>query len=470
MRYSKDPRTDRSLRHSVRDAMAYAVMAGGAETYLSAFALFLKASAQQVAVISTLPALLGSLAQLLSAWLGVWLGRRGAWRRRIILFGAALQGLMWLPLLALPLLFPEHAVPLLLICITLYFAGAHLAAPQWTSLMGDLVPERRRGRFFARRTRLTSATSFGALALGGLALHLFDERGHTAAGFAALFLVAFLARMVSLYYLWRMHDPGQGPGQPPVPHRSARAWLRAAKASGALWFSLYFVLIQLAVGISAPFFSVYMLRDLQFSYLEFMANTGTAVLVQFLALQTWGRISDAFGNRLILAVTSLTLPFLPSLWALGNNFWYLLAVQCLSGVTWAGLSLSAGNLLYDLVPAAQRATYSAAHNVLAAGGVFVGGMIGAALLPFLPVWASLFGDPAFTSGLLSLFIVSTLVRLTVVGLLLRRVRELRRPRRELSTRTFVLRVTRFNAFIGLVYELVGGLRRRTRRRRRLDLR
>ena len=38
-----DPKTDESLRHSLKDAAAFATMVGIGETYLSAFALFLKA-------------------------------------------------------------------------------------------------------------------------------------------------------------------------------------------------------------------------------------------------------------------------------------------------------------------------------------------------------------------------------------------------------------------------------------------
>ena len=56
--YSRNPLVDRSLRHSVRDGIAYAVMSGAGETYFSAFALFLKATAPQVAVLATLPPLL----------------------------------------------------------------------------------------------------------------------------------------------------------------------------------------------------------------------------------------------------------------------------------------------------------------------------------------------------------------------------------------------------------------------------
>ena len=43
--FSKDPAVDRALRHSVRDGMGYSVQVGAGETYFSAFALFLNATA-----------------------------------------------------------------------------------------------------------------------------------------------------------------------------------------------------------------------------------------------------------------------------------------------------------------------------------------------------------------------------------------------------------------------------------------
>lgn len=452
MKYSKDPQTDRSLRHSVKDGMAHSVMAGAAETYLSAFAIFLKANASQVVLLSTLPALLGSLAQFLAAGLG----RRLPRRKPVILVGATLQGLAWLPLLILPLAFPDYALPLLMGCVTLYYFCGQLTAPLWTSLMGDLVPVRRRGRFFGCRTRLTTICSFVALVSGGVVLHLFDHNGWTVGGFVVLFVIAWLARMVSVYHLLRMHEPERAEAM--REHKLDREWLSAVKGSGALWFSAYFVLMQSAVAIASPLFSVYMLRDLQFSYLEYMANTGAAVLVQFLTLNTWGRIGDAFGHRLILSVTSLVVPIFPLMWIFSDNFWYLLCLQCLSGLSWGGFSLSASNLLYELVPSTQRVTYTAFHSVTTAAGVFVGGSIGAVLVVALPEMTVLFGV-GVASSLLAVFIVSTVARYSVVALLLRRVREIRKPRKALSATDFVFRATRFNAFMGLAYEFVGGFRR-----------
>ncbi|HJR69913.1 MAG TPA: hypothetical protein VKA43_07720 [Gammaproteobacteria bacterium] len=57
-----------------------------------------------------------------------------------------------------------------------------------------------------------------------------------------------------------------------------------------------------------------MLRDLALSYLEFTVLTGTSVFVQFLMLTTWGRIADVYGNRLILILASISLPFVPAIW------------------------------------------------------------------------------------------------------------------------------------------------------------
>src|SRR5881394_1809709 len=139
--FSKDPSVDRALRHSVRDGMAYSVQVGAGETYFSAFALFLNATAQQIALVSTLPQLLGSSAQIFSAWLGGYAGRR-----RVVLLGCALQALLWLPILLVPLLFRLYAVTGLLALLALYFSANNLAAPQWTSIMRDLVSERPRRR------------------------------------------------------------------------------------------------------------------------------------------------------------------------------------------------------------------------------------------------------------------------------------------------------------------------------------
>jgi MFS family permease len=445
--FSKNPVVDKALRHSVRDGMAYSVQVGAGETYFSAFALFLRATAPQIALLATLPQLLASAAQIFSAWVGSYAGRR-----RLVLMGCALQAFTWLPIIVLPALLGQYAMAALLMLLVLYHSANNLAAPQWTSIMRDLVSERRRGRYFAHRTRLMTITTFTSLVACGLILHELDTAGRTYLGFVVIFTIAFVARTVSVYHLTFLHEQ---PPTTPVPDMHIEHWWRSLKSTGAIGFSVYVALMNAAVGISAPFFTVYMLRDLALSYFEFTVLTGTSVFVQFLMLTTWGRIADVYGNRLILIVTSVSLPIVPSLWLLSDSFWALLVFQALSGLTWSGFTLSAGNLLYELVPQTRRAAYVAFHNVGTAAGVFGGAMLGALLEVVLPPRGVLIGDSATQSTLLYLFVISGGARAVLAALLARRVRELRKPRRAMSAPALVLRVTGVNAMVGLIYDFIG---------------
>lgn len=453
-RYSKDPRVDGSLRHSIKDGVSYSAMTGAGESYFAAFALYLKASTAQIGVLASLPPLLASFAQLFSSWLG----RRWGRRRNIIVLGATVQGAALLPLGLLPVLFPQHAIPLLVVCAVVYFAGANLAVPQWGSLMGDLVPERRRGRYFARRTRLCSIASFLSLAAAGVVLDLFDRNAWTVAGYLVIFGLAAAARAVSVYHLGQMHDP---PGHvAALESPFGLGFWRRVRGSAFVRFSIFFAAISFAVSIASPFFVVYQLRDLRFSYLEYTVSIAVVVLAQFLTLNRWGRISDAFGNRFILVATGLIIPFLPALWLLSTNYLYILLLQALGGLIWAGFSLSAGNYLYDLIPGNKRAMYLAFHNVLASVALFCGAMTGAWLGTHLPRAAELFGTQhEWLSVLYGVFLVSSAVRLLVAVLFLPRLREMRAARAE-SVGGVIFRVARLQPLSELIFDIVSPRRRR----------
>ncbi|MDX1498997.1 MAG: MFS transporter [Woeseiaceae bacterium] len=444
-----DPKVDHSLNHSLRDAGAYAVMIGIGETYLSAFALHLRATTPQIGLLASVPPLLASVVQLVSAWIGGLTGRR----RSIMLIGAGIQAFAWLPIALLPLALSSASVPLLIASVVLYYCGANLAAPQWGSLMGDIVPVRRRGRFFALRTRIVSLVTFVALIGGGLILQAASSRNATFAGFLVLFGIAFIARLISIWHLAQMHDPKRVVVARKVP--DGKHWWDRLRHSNFVRFSVFFALMQCAVAVASPFFTVYMLRDLEFSYAAFMANTGTAILAQFLTLNRWGRISDVFGNRRILATAGLLIPLMPLLWILSGNFWYLLFVQLLSGLSWAGFTLSAGNFLYDLVPPERRTTYLAVHNVLASIGIFAGAMLGGYLGAVLPVRVDVLGAAlTWSSPLLGVFAVSAVLRATVMLVLMPKIREVRRVRHA-SFADLIFRVTRVNALAGLFFDIIG---------------
>ncbi|MDA0679261.1 MAG: MFS transporter [Proteobacteria bacterium] len=447
--WSRDPQIEKSLNHSLKDGAAFAVMIGIGETYLSAFAIFLRASMPQIGLLASLPPLLASLVQLFSAWLGRLTGQR----KIIVLVGATVQALAWLPLIILPIIFRDYAVPLLIACVVLYQCGAHLSTPQWGSLMGDIVPMRRRGRFFARRTRIVSLVTFISLIVGGLTLQFSSSRDATIYGFVMLFTSAMCARLVSVYHLSRMHDPTGHVAAMEVPVGSG--WWHRLRQSNFVRFSIFFAFMQFSVSIASPFFTVFMLRDLQFSYAAFMTNTGMAVFAQFLTLNQWGRISDIFGNRRILATTGIIIPLMPLLWTFSSNYWYLLVIQAISGMSWAGFTLSASNFLYDLIARDKRATYLAIHNVLASLGIFAGAMLGGFLGMSLPTQMEIFGHTfSWLSPLLGVFVISTVIRAATVIVLFPKIREVRNVR-PITLTNLIFRVTRVNALAGMFFDVIG---------------
>ncbi len=451
---SRDPQVESSLRESLRDAAAFSVMAGGGESYFAAFAIFLKASTQQIAWLAALPSLVGSLAQLLS----VWLGQR-AGRQRLIVTGATVQAATWLPLMLVPVLLPGDPLPWLILCVALYHAAGNLIAPQWASLMGDLVPGRRRGRYFARRTRLANLTTFLAMVAAGGVLDVFSRQSMALEGYVLVFSVAAAARLISARYLRRMHDPSRHMAMSPA-GGELRRWLGRLRGSPFLHFSVSVALMQGAVAIAAPFFSVHMLRNLQLSYLQYMGLMAASVLAQFLTLNTWGRISDAFGNRLVLATTGLLIPVIPALWLVSDHYGYLLAVQAMSGLAWGGFSLSTGNFLYDLLPGRRLAPYMALHSVASNLVVFCGALLGGYLAAHLPVVLQVAGlEWRWRYPLFGVFALSAITRLAVSVALLSRVREVRDVR-PMSVGGLIFRAARFNAVSGVVFDIVGAVRRR----------
>ena len=95
------------------------------------------------------------------------------------------------------------------------------------------------------------------------------------------------------------------------------------------------------------------------------------------------------------------------------------------------------------------------HNVFTAMAVFMGGMFGALLIRVLPLDVTMNGWTwHWDSILLAVFAISALLRGLVALTFLPRLQEVRIPRRQMSPRQLVFRVTRFNAFSGLIYEVV----------------
>jgi MFS family permease len=299
-----------------------------------------------------------------------------------------------------------------------------MTVPIWNSLIGDLVPERIRGRFFGHRNMVTGMSTFVALLLAGGVLHFFDKAGMAEAGYLVCFVVAFLARANSMRWLSRYKDPEFRIAPEEV--FTFRQFLRRSPHSNFAKFVFFVGVVNFGVYFAGPYFALYMLRDLRFTYVEYTLVTAAASITQFLTFRYWGGLSDRFGNKKILNLCGWGIVFVPMLWLFSSNILYLMLIQIYAGFVWSGFLLASSNFIFDAVTPGKRARCVAYQGLVNGSFVLTGSLAGGYAAEHLPTVFSLgplTWKPPFTLSVV--FLISGLIRLAAAAVLLREFREVR---------------------------------------------
>jgi MFS family permease len=386
-----------------------------------------------------LPQALGSLLQVFSNWL-----IRGlASRKRLVISAALLQGLMYVPV-ALIFFFGEFRVWYLILLASLYWAFGMILSPAWNSWMGDLVAEGRRGAYFGKRSKITGSATFVALLAAGTIMHRFEgggiERQYT--GFILIFLLALGSRMASVLYLLKQYEP------PYAVQRETEfgflEFIKQARFRNYGLFVLYLGLMTFAVFVSSPFFTPYMLTDLQMSYIDFTVVAAAAIIAKVLSMPVWGRAADRFGAKRVLSLTGYLMPLVPILWLVSSNLLWLVAIQVYSGFIWGGFEIAGFSFIFDTTTPQKRATCVAYYNMINGIAMISGTLLGSFIVRM---------NDVFSSQYLLVFIVSGLLRFGASLVFLPRLREVRSVETIGYSRLFLKVVTSMPTE-GLVYGLI----------------
>ncbi len=270
---------------------------------------------------------------------------------------------------------------------------------------------------------------------------------HTpAVGFFLIFMFAASGRFLSSHYLTQMVDlPSR---QTPQSDFTFLMFIRRFRESNFVKFAFYVSSVLFTTFLAAPYFSVYMLRDLQFSYLSYMAIHVSGMTASFLAFPVWGRHADVVGNAKVLKTTGLLIPMIPFLWLIGRYPLYLMMVEMLSGFIWGGFNLSATNFIYDAVSSEKRVRCLGYFNLINGVAMFAGAACGGWLGDRLP--------PLLGFRLLSLIMLSGLLRLLAHGTLACVFREVRATSRRISSMQLFFSVVGIRPLAGEARESIFG--------------
>ncbi len=399
-----------SMRYSVLDGTFYSVMAGLTQNYITPFALTMNATTQQIGYLSSIPNLTMAAAQPFAPTMS----ERAGTRKGFILLFAFLHSLMFLPMLLIPFVFQTAQVWWLIAFQTLATAFDSLINPVWGSLMADLVPEELRGRYFGGRNRITGFINmvFSFVAGGILQALTHDTR----LAFTVIFAGAMMSRLATMYFLSRMSEPSN-PAIRSQKHQGIFSLFTTLGSTNVGWFIMLNGFINFTATLAGPFFTPYMLRDLKFNYITYTIINAASTLSTLGFMTYWGRRTDRAGTVRVMQLTAFLVPFVPLLWIVSRNVYWIIVAQVFSGFAWAGFQLAGSLFIYDASPQDNRARYIALLNVFTMVGAGLGSMVGGIVAPLLP---KLMG-----SYFLSIFVLSGLSRIIVVLIFVPKISEVR---------------------------------------------
>lgn len=376
-------RIEKTLSHSTKDAGWYGLQAGFGESFLAAFAVFLQASTFQLGLLGSMPHLISTIFQLIAVKLTTFFNHR----KPLIVWTALLQAITWPIMIVVLYFYPSFWVFFSL--VALFYAMGSLGGPFWFSLMGDLVPEKFRGRYFGIRNRISGFVAFLCVTIAGAVLDAFSTQVFL--GFAILFLLAFIGRAVSVYYLFLHFEPTVELRE--VAPLSFGSFIRRMRENEFGKFTFFLSTFMFGAFIFSPLFAFFWLDLLDFSYFQFSILVAVGTISTFITMTSWGRAADKHGTKEVLRSSGALLCIIPFIWLLPiyiSSFAFLFSVliQILSGIGWAGFNLGSSNHIYELVKPEERIRLIAYHNGVKGIGIVLGGVLGgflAGLVFFAPI-------------------------------------------------------------------------------------
>jgi len=406
---NKNSKIKESLKNSFIDGAFCSAMLGFTEQYITPFAIALKATSAQIGMLTAFPNLIASLVQLKSADVG----ERLKSRMSIIKIFVFLHAFMYLPIFFIPVLFKTNRALWLILFVAIAASLNAFSGPAWTSLMADHIPARSRGRYFGWRNRLLGITTVLCALLAGFILNIFGKDNLD--GFMIIIGLAFISRLMSWYFLSKMYEP---PMKVTKEHYfSFWDFIKRMKESNFAKFVLFVASISFAVNMSGPFFAVFMLRDLNLSYVTYTVIVIAATISTLVSMGIWGRHADIVGNIKVIRLTSFFIPIIPVLWLFSQNIAYLIIIQIFGGYVWAGYNLSVFNFVYDAVMPEKRTRCVSYFNVINGTAICCGALLGGLLAKNLP--------PILGHRLLTLFLLSGVLRAAFSMVMLPMIKEVR---------------------------------------------
>jgi MFS family permease len=389
------------LKSTIREGLAtQAMVTFSSGIFLVAFAIQLGASNFTIGLLAAIPPL-SQLVQIPSIYL-VEKYRR----RRPICFSVTIVNRLFLLLIALiPFLFRgKMALAVLVWALVMHAAIGSISLCSWNSWMRDLVPRGILGTFFARRLSYQTALGVILSLAAGVFIDYWGSLHYSEPVYAysILFGLAWLFGLLGSYFISTIPEPkmiSEVSGRP-----LSTLIFQPLKDVNFRHLIHFLFSWNFAVNLAAPFFTVYMLKRLELNMTNVIGLTVLSQVMNVISLRVWGRFSDRFSNKSVLAVSgpifmvsilAWTFTTFPEKHSLTMPL--LIAIHIIMGITVAGVTLASGNISLKLAPKGKATAYLAAASMVNSVAAGIAPIVGGRFVDFFSrrqfSWSMIWTDP-----------------------------------------------------------------------------
>ncbi|MFN7728018.1 MAG: MFS transporter [Bdellovibrio sp.] len=367
-------------------------MIGAGESFFAAYALSKGLGEVVAGLVIGLPMMMGAILQTGTPYFFSKWPRPKRW----VLLVGTLQALILFALMTTTLSINSGPVGIFVL-IGCYWACSFSGGAVWNYWMGFIVEPEHRPKFFSYRGQITQYGTIAGLLLAGVMLHSMEKTGIGPRAYAMPFLIAFLARCLSVYLLGRQMAidyqeqlttnaaaMGSGRQNPFVLMRGVtflqEAW-RVFNDNVQVRRDLTFMfLFNCAIFVSSSFVTPFLLVKLKFDYLSFMAAQMALFFGKILALILAKHWIDKFGVRRVLFVGALGMSPLPALWFFVQNTSTAVVLQAFSGFFWGLFEVAWGLVLFSELPGRDKIQLLTWNSFFQTSAILIGTIIGGQLL------------------------------------------------------------------------------------------
>lgn len=351
---------------SIYHGMASTLAANTSSSYVPLFAMtILGATNYQVGLISSIPPLITLLMTVPAALLL----NKAAEQKKLVAISVLLARLVFLMITFVVFIPGSIASWILLLLIAFMSIPNTMANMGWQALIGSIIEDHRRARFFSDRNRML--TIVGLISTLTIGIVMRDATGNAIA-YQILFVFALFFGLLEVYFLLR-HEEGERVQK--EEKKSAMNW-RIFKDVGYVRFLVVALCFNFGWQMSWGLFNIYNVRYAEATIFWIsMFNVGSMV-AQIFSFPLWRKWSEKYGNMRVFVWVAFGMSTAPFLTALSTNYIYLTWMYVLSGIFVSGTVLILFNLLLENSPKENRTYCITSYNVLLAIIAFISPQIG----------------------------------------------------------------------------------------------